>query len=77
MTEQTPFRPCSKKGEIRAQIATMLLNEMKTGNLTALIARSADFFGPHARTGIPNVLVFDKLAKGAKASWLINDSVKH
>ena len=22
MTEQTPFRPCSKKGEIRAQIAT-------------------------------------------------------
>src|SRR6202022_2028428 len=77
MTEETPFRPCSKKGEIRAQIATMLLNEMKAGNLTALIARSADFYGPRARTGIPNVLVFDKLAKGAKASWLVNDSVKH
>jgi len=77
MTEETPFRPCSKKGEIRAQIATMLLNEMKAGNLTALIARSADFYGPGARTGILNVLVFDKLAKGAKASWLVNDSVKH
>jgi nucleoside-diphosphate-sugar epimerase len=77
MTEETPFRPCSKKGEIRAQIATMLLNEMKAGNLMALIARSADFYGPRARTGIPNVLVFDKLAKGAKASWLVNDSVKH
>jgi nucleoside-diphosphate-sugar epimerase len=77
MTEQTPFRPCSKKGEIRAQIATMLLDEMKTGNLTALIARSADFYGPRARTGITNVLVFDKLAKGTKASWLVNDSVKH
>ena len=77
MTEQTPFRPCSKKGEIRAQIATMLLNEMKAGNLTALIARSAAFYGPRARTGIPNVLVFDKLAKGARASWLVNDSVQH
>jgi nucleoside-diphosphate-sugar epimerase len=77
MTEQTPFRPCSKKGEIRAEIATMLLNEMKTGNLTALIARSADFYGPRAATGVPNVLVFDRLAKGAKASWLVNDSVKH
>jgi nucleoside-diphosphate-sugar epimerase len=77
MTEQTPFHPCSKKGEIRSQIATMLLNEMKTGNLTALISRSADFYGPRVRTGIPNVLVFDKLAKGAKASWLANDSVKH
>jgi nucleoside-diphosphate-sugar epimerase len=77
MTEQTPFRPCSKKGEIRAQIATMLLNEMKMGNLSALIARSADFYGPHARTGLPDVLVFDKLAKGVKAGWFVNDSVKH
>ena len=77
MTEQTPFRPCSKKGEIRAQIATMLLDEMKAGNITALIARSADFYGPHARTGLPDVLVFDKLAKGAKAGWFVNDSVKH
>src|SRR3979490_2235856 len=77
MTEQTPFHPYSKKGGLRAQIATMLLNEIKTGNLTALIARSADFYGPGARTGIPNVLVFDKLAKGAKPSWLVNDSVQH
>src|SRR4030081_591894 len=77
MTEETPFRPCSKKGEIRAQIATMLLNEMKSGSLTALIARSADCYGPRVRTGIPNVLVFDKLAKGAKGSWLVNDSAKH
>jgi nucleoside-diphosphate-sugar epimerase len=77
MTEETPFRPCSKKGEIRAEIATALLNEMRSGSLSALIARSADFYGPHARTGIPNVLVFDKFAKSAKAMWLANDSVKH
>src|SRR5690349_9147452 len=31
MTETTPFNPCSKKGEIRARIATTLLQEMKTG----------------------------------------------
>jgi nucleoside-diphosphate-sugar epimerase len=43
MTEETPFRPCSKKGEIRAEIASMLLDEMKSGSLSALIARSADF----------------------------------
>src|SRR5947207_15456348 len=77
MTEETPFRPCSKKGEIRAEIATMLLNEIKEGNLTALIARSADFYGPRVRTAIPNTLVFDKFAKGSKAMWLANDSVKH
>jgi nucleoside-diphosphate-sugar epimerase len=77
MTEETPFRPLSKKGEIRAQIATTLLSEMKAGNLTALIARAADFYGPGVQNGIPNKLVFDKFAKGAKAMSLINDSVKH
>jgi nucleoside-diphosphate-sugar epimerase len=77
MTEETPFRPSSKKGEIRAQIATTLLNEMKAGNLTALIARAADFYGPHVQNGVPNKLVFEKFAKGSKAMWLMNDSVKH
>lgn len=33
MTEQTPFHPTSKKGEVRAQIATMLLDEISQGNL--------------------------------------------
>ncbi len=77
MTEDTPFRPCSEKGEIRAEIATMLLNEIKAGNVTALIARCADFFGPGARNGIPNILVFDKLAQGKKAMCVANDSAKH
>ena len=77
MTEQTPFRPCSKKGEIRARIATELLNEIKAGSLTALIARSADFYGPNARTSVANLLVFDKFATGSTASWLVNDSVRH
>jgi nucleoside-diphosphate-sugar epimerase len=62
MTEETPFRPCSRKGEIRAEIATTLLDEIRAGNLTALIARCADFYGPGARTGVPNILVFDKLS---------------
>jgi nucleoside-diphosphate-sugar epimerase len=29
------------------------------------------------RTALPNILVFDKFARGAKAMWLVNDSVKH
>jgi nucleoside-diphosphate-sugar epimerase len=77
MTEDTPFNPSSRKGEIRAQIATMLLDEMKAGGVRALIARSADFYGPAARTGVANILVFDKLARREKAAWLVNDSVPH
>ena len=28
MTEETPFNPCSRKGEVRAAVATQLLNAM-------------------------------------------------
>jgi nucleoside-diphosphate-sugar epimerase len=77
MTEETPFNPCSKKGEVRAKIATTLINEWKSGGLVAMIARSADFYGPDTRNGVPNLLVFEPFAKKQKASWLVNDSVPH
>ena len=77
MTEETPFNPCSKKGEVRAKIATSLINEWKAGALTAMIARAADFHGPETPNGLPNALVFEPLAKNQKASWLANDSVPH
>lgn len=77
MTEETPFHPTSRKGEVRARIASSLIDEWKAGGLTAMIARSADFYGPNTPTGIPNNLVFDPLSKHQKASWLVNDSVPH
>ena len=77
MTEETPFNPCSKKGEIRAKIATTLINAWKSGALTGMIARSADFYGPDTRNGVPNLLVFEPFSQKKKASWLVNDSVPH
>jgi len=77
MTEETPFNPCSKKGEIRAKIATTLINGWKSGALTGMIARAADFYGPDTRNGVPNLLVFEPFLRKKKASWLVNDAVPH
>jgi nucleoside-diphosphate-sugar epimerase len=77
MTEEAPFNPCSKKGEVRARIATTLIDEWKTGGLTAMIARAADFYGPQAKTGVANALQFEPMSKGKKAMCLVNDSVPH
>jgi nucleoside-diphosphate-sugar epimerase len=77
MTEETPFNPCSRKGEIRAKIASSLIDEWKGGNLTAMIARSADFYGPGAKNGIPNVMVFEPMSKKQTAMCLANDSLSH
>lgn len=77
MTEQTPYAPCSKKGAIRAAIATTLMEQVKAGDLVATIARSADFYGPGTNNSVPNALVFEPFAKGATASWLVNAMVPH
>jgi nucleoside-diphosphate-sugar epimerase len=78
MTEETPFNPCSKKGEVRAAIASQLIQETKTGNLQALIARCADFYGPVGfKTSVPNLLVIQNLLKGKKAQWLADAGQPH
>lgn len=79
MTESTPINPPSKKGKVRAEIANMILEAVKNDGLKALIARSADFYGP----GIPqnnsllNEIVFKPLSKGKKANWLCSPEYKH
>ncbi|MDZ7718428.1 MAG: NAD-dependent epimerase/dehydratase family protein [Balneolaceae bacterium] len=46
MTEDTPVNPASEKGEVRAEIVKMLWDAVDAGKIEALIARSADFYGP-------------------------------
>jgi nucleoside-diphosphate-sugar epimerase len=53
------------------------MEQVKEGNLVAMIARSADFYGPRTTNGLPNALVFEPFAKGATASWLVNAMVPH
>jgi nucleoside-diphosphate-sugar epimerase len=78
MTEETPYNPCSRKGEVRARIARHLQEEMKSGAVRACIARAADFYGPHAdRTAVPHVLVLGRLMAGKRAQWLVDASLPH
>lgn len=77
MTEDTPYRPTSKKGEIRARIASSIVNEWKSGELRAMIARSADFYGPGAKNGIGNTLVLDPMSKGQTPMCLVSDALPH
>ncbi len=77
MTEETPVRPTSRKGEVRARIAEMLMREVIRGNVRAQIVRSADFYGPGARTSVLNSMVFERLKHGKPARWLGDARVKH
>lgn len=69
MREGSPIHPPSEKGKIRAQLVQMINEAIATRGLKALIARSADFYGPGARNGILNILVINNYAKGKTANW--------
>jgi nucleoside-diphosphate-sugar epimerase len=77
MTEDCPVNPCSKKGEVRAKIAGMVMDEVKKGNLKAVIARSADFYGPGKINSILMMSVYENFLKGKKANWLSSVDYKH
>ena len=68
--EDAPFNPNSKKGEVRAKIATMLLNEIRGKNLDAMIVRGADFYGPGALLSLIHLNVTTKLKAGKSAQWV-------
>lgn len=78
MEETTPYNPCSKKGEIRANIATMLETEMKNNNIQAIIARSADLYGPYiAQNSLPYLMTIDKFKNGKNAQWMVDENTVH
>ncbi len=70
MLETTPYNPCSSKGEIRAKIATRLMEEAMAGNIRASIARGADFYGTENRNSFLDMTVLDKYAKKQRAQWI-------
>ncbi len=77
ITEDSPFSPTSKKGEIRARLDNMILEKINQGKLEAVIARSADFYGAEGANSVLMELVYKNLAKGKKAQWLFNATTKH
>ncbi len=72
MTEDAPLQPPSKKGAVRKQLHEMIFEEVERNNLTALIARSADFYGPDNKNSVLSIMVAENLAKGKKAQVIGN-----
>ncbi|MDV3308203.1 MAG: NAD-dependent epimerase/dehydratase family protein [Cyclobacteriaceae bacterium] len=79
MTEESPVNPPSRKGKVRAQVDQMLLDEVARGDLQAIIARSADFYGPGI-TGGTSVLLeltLKNMKNGKPANWFCSFDKKH
>jgi nucleoside-diphosphate-sugar epimerase len=77
MTENTPMNPISEKGKVRKILDEMVLESISNGAVQAIIARSADFYGPDAPLSIVNMLLLNKYGQGKGGQLLISDKFKH
>ncbi|WP_091533930.1 NAD-dependent epimerase/dehydratase family protein [Fontimonas thermophila] len=73
LTEDTPFAPHGEKGRVRAAVATMLLEAMAAGRITALIGRAPEFYGPGLTQSITQRMVIDPLKRGRPAKVPLRD----
>jgi len=77
MVETSPINAPSKKGMIRQRIHEMIMKEVENNSLNALIARSADFYGPDNKNSALRIMVVDNLLKGKKAQSFGNVNKIH
>lgn len=71
-TEGTAFQPIGRKATVRAQIATMLLEEMRDGTIDAVICRAPEFYGPGKTKSLTNAAVFDRIRAGKRPMVPLN-----
>ena len=76
LTEDTPYHPAGRKGELRAQLANTLMNAHKNGKVRAAIGRASDFLGPNANS-IAGDVVLPSLLTGKKAMWIGSLDMPH
>ena len=77
MTESSAINAPGKKGEVRQQLHKLIMDEVNKNTLTALIARSADFYGPDNKNSALNMMVVDNFMKGKKAQAFGNINKIH
>ena len=78
MVETAPINPSSKKGRVRAELDKTIMDAVRAGEIQALIARSADYYGPGAKNNsVLYQTVIKPLSEGKKATLLGGENFKH
>lgn len=76
MTEDSPVKPESVKGAVRAGVADQLMNAIAKGTIRGSIARAADFYGSVTNSFF-DMMVLRPLLAGKSAQWLGNAKSLH
>ncbi|WP_409464631.1 NAD-dependent epimerase/dehydratase family protein [Amycolatopsis sp. GA6-003] len=75
-TESTEFAPGGRKGRVRGELATMVLEAIQAGRVEGLIGRAPEFYGPGRTKSYTNTLVFDRIRAGKRPFVPVNAHAK-
>ncbi|MBC8072552.1 MAG: NAD-dependent epimerase/dehydratase family protein, partial [Deltaproteobacteria bacterium] len=77
MREDSPLAPCSRKGELRVQLAELRMDASRRGDVSVAIGRASDFFG----AGLPNTMFsdrfFERILAGKPGECFGNPDLPH
>jgi len=76
MREDTPMNPCSKKGQLRAELANLRLEAGKR-DLRVTIGRASDFFGPALQYSAWSERFFQRILAGKAGECTGNPDMPH
>ena len=77
LTENTPLKPTTRKGVVRARIAELVLQAHRDGKVKTAIARASDFFGPNVENAMLGGRFFPQLIAGKTVQWFGNPDMPH
>lgn len=75
--EDTPFDPCSRKGEVRARLADRLLEAHRRGDVVAVSGRASDFYGPRGENTHLGERFWKPALAGKRAEFLPDPDPPH
>ena len=77
MSEDSPPDPCSRKGEIRAQLHEELMGSSRRGAVRVSVGRASDFYGPNAGQSHLGERPLRQLLAGKAAQVVVNPDTLH
>lgn len=78
ITEDLPYNPHTRKGQVRAQMTRALITAHEKGTVRVTMGRASDFFGPRATDQSPlGELVIGRALAGKAAQVVGNPNLPH
>ncbi len=77
MNEESPIRPCARKGVLRAELAELRLAALRRGEAEVTIVRGSDFFGPNLPASWWGERFFTRVMSGKPGECLGDPDTPH